>query len=73
MSPCEPDSWVWKAVAGAWAVLEFWLGRTSRVRAGSVLEAILNGLERVALVLIVGFLMCMLGIFHKPEKEKDEH
>lgn len=31
--------------AAAYALLEFWLGKTDRIQAGSLLEAIINGLK----------------------------
>jgi len=33
----------WTLAGLAYSGLEYWLGRTNRVKAGSVLEAVLNG------------------------------
>lgn len=32
----------------AYVALEYWLGKTAKTRAGSVLELVLNGLNKVA-------------------------
>jgi hypothetical protein len=44
MTPVE-----WQLLGGAvcYAVTEYWLGRTDKVKAGSVLEAVLNGVKTV--------------------------
>lgn len=43
---CEVTSWQAAALAG-WAILEFWLGTTKLVEAGSTLELVLNFLKKV--------------------------
>lgn len=43
---CEVDSWLGVAFA-LFAVIEFWLGRTDKVEAGSTLEMILNFLKAI--------------------------
>ncbi len=47
MTPLE-----WAAAAAAYAALEYWLGKTDRVKPGSVIEAALQGLRFVAGVLV---------------------
>jgi hypothetical protein len=42
----------WVVAAAAYAALEYWLGKTDRVRPGSVVEAALQGLKFVAGVLV---------------------
>lgn len=41
---CEIESWQGVALA-AWAVLEFWLGKTEVLKSGSTLELILNSVK----------------------------
>lgn len=44
MTPVE-----WSYVAGAaYAALEYWLGKTDKVKAGSVLETVFLGVKAVA-------------------------
>ena len=38
----------WMVIAGAlYVALEYWLGKTNKVKAGSAVEAVLNGLKAV--------------------------
>lgn len=71
MNPCELPSWSQVALLGIYASLEFWLGRTHRTKAGSVPEAIYNGVKHIVLLLIVGALMVFTALFFKSE-HKDE-
>ncbi len=49
MTPVE-----WAAAAAAYAVLEYWLGKTDRVKPGSVFEVVLIGLRGAAGFLLRG-------------------
>lgn len=52
---CLDQSKIWAtlAVAGAYTVLEYWLGKTAKTRASSVIELIVMGVTLVfALVLM---------------------
>ncbi len=48
MTPLE-----WTALGLAYSGLEYWLGRTNRVKAGSVLEAVLNGSKFILNVMLL--------------------
>lgn len=51
-----------------YACLEFWLGRTEKVKAGSVPEAIFNGLVHVGLSVVVLVLITITFIFNRSKK-----
>lgn len=44
---CEVTDWQTMIVA-VWAIIEYWLGRTSSVKSGSTLEIIIDGLSGLA-------------------------
>ncbi len=48
MTPLE-----WAVVGLAYSSLEYWLGRTEQVKAGSVLEVVLNGSKLLLNVLFL--------------------
>ncbi len=43
MTPIE-----WALIGGAYAALEYWLGKTDKTKSGSVIEAVLMGVKAVA-------------------------
>lgn len=54
-----------------WQALEFWLGRTDKVKAGSVPEAILNGLEYGVLAIITGLVFFGIKLLIRLEKKNE--
>ena len=56
METCDVTSWV--GVAGViMSLIEFWLGKTDKVAAGSTLELILNAIKQ------------LIGFFNKKQQE----
>lgn len=43
MTPLE-----WAAIAAAYSLLEYWLGRTDKVKPGSVVEVVLSSVKIIA-------------------------